>query len=174
MKDQKRHKEGGNHNDNHDLYFNPDFSRCVRLLCLQGKKKNKKIEQGTTKQAGRDGRVAQTCREAETLVELAHCNRKLSNLLLITARPLLHRPSRHRGGQRHCQVLPALPSDDNSSHTQQAWISIPVRCTVTHTCLNVTIRRIKNTQTWQTKTSVNTNALILRAFIHWQSTVYCE
>ena len=67
--------------------------------------------------------VAQTERERETLVKLARYNRKHSNLLLITAWPLLHRPSRQRGGQQQqSQVLPPLPSDNNSVCTRNMII----------------------------------------------------
>lgn len=60
-----------------------------------------------------------TQRERETLVKLARYNRKRSNLLLITAKPLLHHPSRQRGGRRHSRLL---PSDNGSEHTKSLII----------------------------------------------------
>lgn len=101
--------------------FNSDLSRCVRLLCLQGE--NEQLQNGRGESRTRGGTDGERERERETLVKLARYNRKRSNLLLITAWPLLHHPSRQRGGQQQqSQVLPPLPSDNSSTRTRNTII----------------------------------------------------
>lgn len=88
--------------------FISDFPCRVRQLCVHMELERQVGKQAKEEVAGAQGRK-------ETLVKLAHFNRKHSNLLLITTGPscLCLHPPRRRGGQQQGQVLPPRLSDNN-------------------------------------------------------------
>lgn len=124
-----------------------------------------KTERVVAKQQGRERRESKgwhkTQRERETLVKLARYNRKRSNLLLITAKPLLHHPSRQRGGWRHSRLL---PSDNSTEHTKSLIIYLSEAI---HGTATMSTTAHTHTHTPQT---VQTGA----AFVLVQLTVYSK
>lgn len=111
LDDKKRRRDGGNSGDNRDLYLiqiSPDVSDdCVYGEIKSGYK--------TGRERAED-EVAQTCSERD-LGEVSTLQQETLQSAFNHSRLLLCRPSRRRGGQQQrSQVLPPLPSDNNSVH----------------------------------------------------------
>lgn len=115
----RQKKDGGGRKQRGHTWtiFNSNFPRCVRLLCLQGNRMS-----GCKTCRGRaEEEVAEAWREKD-LGEVSTLQQETLQSAFNHSRPLLRRPSRQRGGQQQSQVLPPLPSDNNSVSTPRNTI----------------------------------------------------